>query len=173
MTKRRVILWVSAVLFLGLQGVGVWQILSLRERLADAEWSIAYQVKKLEDTIIPDVGTIQFLRRGYSIEIEAAKYTADGLTLQGSVGNPLNLTLHNLTLKFTATKPLYEYRDEFRNAPFAFFFGPTPIGEAQTKPIGILMPGSTASFEVTIPNVKQTEDGIRIAVAFTGERYSY
>ena len=102
MTKRRVILWVSAVLFLGLQGVGVWQILSLRERLADAEWSIAYQVKKLEDTIIPDVGTIQFLRRGYSIEIEAAKYTADGLTLQGSVGNPLNLTLHNLTLKFTA-----------------------------------------------------------------------
>jgi len=36
-----------------------------------------------------------------------------------------------------------------------------------------LAPGSQASFEITIPNVKQIKSGVRTEVAFSGERYGY
>lgn len=39
--------------------------------------------------------------------------------------------------------------------------------------VGVLNPGSTAFFEVTIPNVQQTSDNIEVAVSFSGERYQY
>lgn len=173
MTKRHVGAITGAILFVGLQSVEAWQILNLRKRVADAEWSIGVQSKDQEDTITPDVGTIQFLKRGYSIELESVKYTGEGLTLKGFIGNATNLSLTNLTLKFTVTKPLYAYRDEFRSSDWFFFFGLQPIGEAQTSPIESLLPRSKGPFEVTIPNVKQTKEGVRIELRFTGERYSY
>jgi hypothetical protein len=126
-----------------------------------------------EDTITTDVGVIQFLRRGFSIEIDSAIYTADGLKLRGFIGNPLNLSISNLTLKFAATKPLYSYKDEFPKDNFSFLFGPQSIGEAQTSPIVSLLPRGREAFEVTIPNVKQTKDGLRIHLTFSGERYGY
>lgn len=169
----RIAIIAGAILFVGLQCVEVWQILNLRSRIADAEWSLEVQSKQEEDTITPDVGVIQFLKRGYSIELQSAKYTGDGLTLNGFVGNPTNLVVSNLSVKFMVTKPLYEYRDEFRKDSFLFFIGPPAIGEAQTPPISTLPPRVREPFEVTIPNVKQTKDGIRIRVLFTGERYSY
>jgi hypothetical protein len=114
-----------------------------------------------------------FLKRGgYSIQLDAAKYTGDGLHLEGFAGNPTNLWLSNLSLKFSATKNLYEYKDDFGKDELSFFFGPQAVGEAQCSPISSLSPGGRQPFEVTIPNVKQTQDGIRITVAFTGERYS-
>lgn len=96
-----------------------------------------------EDSVItPDVGTIQFLRKGgYSIQLNAAKYIGDGLYLQGFVGNPTNLWVTNLALKFSATKNLYEYRDDFKKDPFSFLFGPRSVGEAQCSPIATLAPG--------------------------------
>jgi len=93
--------------------------------------------------------------------------------MPGYVGNPTLLSLSDLTIKFSATQPLYKYRNEFRKNKFSFWFGPEPIGEAQTIPIANLAPGDKQQFEITIPNVKQTSDGIRIEVKFTGERYSY
>jgi hypothetical protein len=105
--------------------------------------------------------------------IQTAKYTADGLVLKGYVGNPTLLTLSDLTIKFSATEPLYKYRDQFRRESVFFWFGPPSIGEAQTVPIANLSPGKRQQFEVTIPNVKQTNEGIRIEVQFTGERYLY
>ena len=80
--------------------------------------------------------------------------------------------MSNLSLKFTATKQLYQCRDDFIKDRWAFLFGPASIGEAQCSPITTLAPGSRIAFDVTIPNVKQKK-GIRLVVAFTGERYSY
>ena len=47
-----------------------------------------------------------------------------------------------------------------------------PIGKAQAKPIEALNPGTGQPFEVTIPNVRQTKDDIRLLVSFSGERYT-
>jgi hypothetical protein len=75
LTKKRIVMSAGAILIIGLQAVEVWQILSLRKRVADAEWMLAYQGKAEDDTITADVGSIQFLRHGYSIQVESAKYT--------------------------------------------------------------------------------------------------
>jgi hypothetical protein len=174
MSKKKYILIVAvAVLFVSIQVVEIWQIISLRNRMANEEWSSAFMSKAQDNEITPDVGTIQFLKSGYSIELVNVNYTNEGLKLKGFVGNPLNLSLSNLTLKFRVTKPLYKYRDEFQKNEFTFLFGPEPIGEAQTSPIAYLLPKSKEPFEVTIPNVKQMKDGLRLVVNFTGERYSY
>ena len=77
-----------------------------------------------------------------------------------------------------ATKAIFEMRKDYDKNPdkdkdmFGFFGFPT-IGTAQSAPISILLPGSRQEFEATIPNVKQTANGGRIEVEFTGERYSY
>jgi hypothetical protein len=71
----------------------------------------------------------------------------------------------------SASKPFYEYRNEFRADRFSS--GVYSLGEAQSSPIASLTPRSRGSFEVTIPNVKQTKEGLRIGMTFTGERYSY
>ena len=156
------------------EGLQLWQLYKERQDLANLQWTVAVQRHDSDNVITPDVGTIQFLRQGgYSIQLEAAQYTGDGLHLEGFVGNPTNLWLSNLSLKFSVTKNLYEYEDDFAKDQFSFFLGPRSIGEAQCSPIVSLAPGGRQRFEVTIPKVKQREEGIRIVVAFTGERYSY
>lgn len=131
----------------------------------------------LPNRIIPDVGTIQFLKNGYSIQLESVVYKADGLYLAGCIGNPTILWLSNLTIQFTARPPLYSARDAFMKAsPNSFerlFAASNQIGSAQTKPIATLGPGACEPFELTVPNVRQTKDGIDLRVSFTGERYSY
>jgi hypothetical protein len=113
-------LWwaIIIVVFLGIEGVQVWQFLKLRKDLADLKWSVAVAGHDDDNVITPDVGTIQFLKRGgYSIQLDTAKYT---------------------------------------------------------NPITSLSPGGRQPFNITIPNVKQTKEGIRLVVVFTGgERYSY
>ena len=159
---------------LGAEGFQLWQLYRMRKDLADLKWSVAVQGHDGDNAITPDVGTIQFLKRGgYSIQLEAAKYTNEGLQLEGYVGNPTNIWVSNLSLKFSAQKNLYQYRDDFDKDEFSFYFGPPAIGEAQCSPITSLTPGARQPFNVTIPNVKQTKEGIRLVVAFTGERYSY
>ena len=163
-----------AVPLLGLFGFQEWQLHKMRKDLADFKWNLAVQGHEDDSVITPDVGTIQFLRKGgYSIQLDAANYTSEGLHLEGFVGNPTNLWLSNLSLKFSAQKQLYLYRDDFDKDEFSFIFGPSAIGEAQCTPIASLTPGGKRPFSVTIPNVKQNKEGIRIVVAFTGERYSY
>jgi hypothetical protein len=169
--------WVIPFLFLAMAGVlgfSFWQIHGIKGQVADLRWDLALQDRNDDSVITPDVGTIQFLKRGgYSIQLEIAKYGGDGLYLQGFVGNPTNIWISNLSLKFSVTKNLYEYRTDFDKDPTWFFFSVPTIGEAQCSPITTLSPGGRQPFEVSIPNVKQTKEGLRIAVAFTGERYSY
>lgn len=68
--------------------------------------------------------------------------------------------------------PIYKNRDKIPKDPFFLFGDSADIGSGQTT-VRYLGPGKTASFSMTIPNVKQTSDGIQIVVSFSGERYGY
>src|ERR1035437_637773 len=151
------------------QMLTVWQIFKLRKDVAGLRWSDAIRDREDDSVITPDVGTIQFMKKGgYSITLDTAKYTGDGLYLHGVIGNPTRLTVSSLSLKFTATKQLYQYQNDFNKDPYLILFGPPPIGEAQCSPIAYFFSGSTQPFEVTIPNMKQTKEGVRLVVAFQG-----
>ena len=152
-----------------------WLIYKMRKDISGLQWSDAIHERDGDSELTTDVGTIQFTKKGgYSITLDTAKYTGDGLYLHGEIGNPTYLTITNLAIKFTATKQLYQYEDDFDKDPWVMFAGPPAIGEAQTSPIVYLGPGKAATFEVTIPNVKQTKEGVRLVVSFGGgERYAY
>jgi hypothetical protein len=170
--------WVISVTIIAVlvaaQILTVWQIYKLRKDVAGLKWSDAIRDRDDDSAITTDVDSIQFMRKGgYSISFDTAKYTGEGLYLHGVVGNPTGLTVSNLSLKFTVTKQLYQYQDEFDKDPYVMLIGPPPIGEAQCSPLSFLLPGTTEPFEVTIPNVRQTKEGVRLVVVFQGERYSY
>jgi len=174
-TKKNIVRIGIAIFLLGILTFGFIQIKILKTEIIQLQWADDVMSKNEEDTFNLQVGVIQFLRRGYSIHIKNLKYSADGLTIEGILGNPLNITLHNVTIKLSATKNLWEYRKEWeksRSSEFSFIYD-EPIGIGQSSVIAMLLPGGIAPFEVTIPNVKQTKEGIRIVVSFTGERYSY
>jgi hypothetical protein len=129
--------------------------------------------------VTPEVNTIQFLRRGYSIIFDSVQYKQEGLTLSGTVGNPTHLWISSLALKFTARPYPYTFRDKWLqsyrsddSSGFILWYPNWDIGTGQTT-VGYLSPGTSAPFSVTIPNVKQTSEQIQIEVEFTGERYSY
>jgi len=172
--------WGIAIVLLvgfGIEGFQAWQIYKLKKEVSDVRWDAVVNGDD-SNTITTDVGTIQFFKKGgYSIELQTAKYTADGLHLEGYVGNPYRLWISNLSLKFKAMK--HWDRDEFeksliRSGGWTAWALPETVGEAQCTPIVTLGPGMRYAFEVTIPNVKQTQAGIRLVVSFAGgERYSY
>ena len=129
------------------------------------------------DFVQPEVSTIQFLRRGYSVSFDHVEYTQNGLELSGVVGNPTQLWISSLALKFSARFYPYKMKDKWLKenssiGPWVIWSDDWNIGSAETS-VGALNPGSTAPFKVTIPNVKQTSDEIEIAVSFSGERYQY
>lgn len=124
------------------------------------------------DFVQPTVGSIQFLRHGYSISFDHVEYTQNGLVLSGRVGNATQLWISSLALNFSARPYPYKIKDKFAKETFPWWPEDWNIGSAQTS-VGVLNPGSTASFTTTIPNVKQTADGMEIAVSFSGERYQY
>ena len=118
------------------------------------------------------VGAIQFLRTGYSIQLESAEYGADGLTLAGEIGNPTQLWVSNVTVNFTAATP-YGFDEWMRSKPNSLV---KVVGTGQSSIILTLAPGKTARFLATIPNLKQTPGDPNqptIFVNFSGERYSY
>jgi hypothetical protein len=124
------------------------------------------------DLVTPDLGTIQFMRRGYTISFSSITYGQNGLQLSGTLGNPTRLTISSLTLKLSARPYLYKVKDKVQKDPFFTYSGDFEIGSGQAN-VGLLLPGNTETFSMTIPNVKQTPDGFQIAASFTGERYSY
>jgi hypothetical protein len=104
-------------------------------------------------------------------------YGSNGLQLEGLLGNPTNLWLSNVTLQFTARKPIFTAKTEFLKAKpdsiERYFTYGEQLGVAQAQTILSIPPGQSRRFDVTIPNVKQTKDGIDLTADFTGERYSY
>jgi hypothetical protein len=79
--------------------------------------------------VTPEVNTIQFLRRGYSISFDSVQYTQEGLALSGTIGNPNQLWIGSLALKFAARPYVYTFRDKWRESYYnSGFFSWTPLG---------------------------------------------
>lgn len=144
----------------------------INTKLDNLDWRVAVADYDRENTISVEIGVIQFLKRGYSITLDSADYTQAGLVVSGRIGNPTNRWLTSLTLNLKATRPLYTAREKYLKSNFRYLLGPDEIGKAQTQ-VGSVAPGKTATFRVTIPNVKQTSEGIQLEVTFSGERYFY
>jgi hypothetical protein len=166
-----------AVIALLLGAWNFYEIQKIYSTLDDIRWNQVVDEFDRQDTITADVGNIQFIKENaFSIELEKVAYTADGLYLKGYVGNATQVDVTNLGLRLIASKEAYSMREDYNKSKdkevFALFTFPT-IGIAQADPIPILLHGDRAEFEATIPNVRQTKDGVRIRVVFTGERYSY
>lgn len=176
-TRRMSVLIIGLfVLVVAAVGAGVF----LYQRLttvAKAQKDVAFDefidgMNATTDFVQPTVNTIQFMHHGYSITFDKVEYNQNGLLLSGQVGNPTHLWISSLALNFTARPYPYKIRDKWEQSSIPWWADDWNIGAAQTT-VGALNPGSTSPFEVTIPNVKQTSDGIQIAVSFSGERYQY
>ena len=150
------------------------------DRANELEWQADVRSTSSSfDTIDLNVGTIQFLQRGYTIELESVNYGPAGVEIQGHVGNPTNLSLSSVTLNFTVYKPLYAKHDEYiaqlrerQQKPGTFvWLLPDEIGRAQAPTILTLAPKGREHFTVTVPNVTQTKEGVMVALSFSGERY--
>jgi hypothetical protein len=161
-------------------------VMSLRDRVIANEWNSRYPLGVLlfeESSIVPRVNIIQFLKRGYTIELEEVSFTQDGLKLAGYFGNPTNLWLYSVGITFSACKtPSFEdYKNsKLREGAFGVMVGKEiiavtgeQIGSAQSQTIPSIEPGKRGSFQVTIPNVRQGKDSFEIWVSLSGERYSY
>ncbi len=161
--------------------------LSYRVTMLELDSDIRESKTWLGSEVRPESNTIQFLDRGYSIQFEQVAYEPAGLHLIGYLGNPTNLLLHSIGLKFSARKVLSlqdyrkmlgEYRKERKSIwsdwdLLHLVIEPEEIGSAQSPAIDIILPGSTGRFDVTIPNVRQTKEGFTLYVSIKGERYSY
>lgn len=149
----------------------------LSDRFVDVAWEVASnkELSRLGDQILPSVGTIQFLKDGFSIQFTEVNYTQEGLQLAGYIGNPRNLWVGNLTCVFHAYKPLYSQQQENFLQPVPMFLWITPeeIGNAQSNRIVVLPPGQLGEFHAVIPNVVQTKGGFILTVTFTGAHYSF
>jgi hypothetical protein len=155
-------------------GLGFWQLKQIKSGVENLSFSDAVNSYVRDaDFVTIQIGTIQFLRRGFSISFDSAKYTQDGLVLSGTIGNATQLWINTLTLNFSVRPNAYQVREKWNKDPFIFWnTSDFEIGKAQVN-VGTLIPGSTTLFTVTVPNVKQTKDEPQIVVWFSGERYSY
>jgi hypothetical protein len=133
-----------------------------------------------EDSVVPQVGIIQFMRTGLSVTLNSANYTTNGLELTGELGNARNVNISSITLHVTARHPMYSLREKYLAGQDLSYtiqgnnlvLGGAEIGNGQTA-VGDLAPGRKQFFSVTIPNVKQTDEQPDLHVYLSGERYSY
>lgn len=162
------------IVLVAVAGLGFWQLKVIKSSQENLKFSDAVNdYLRDSDFVTIQIGTIQFLRRGFSIDFDTARYTQDGLVLSGTIGNPTQLWINTLTLNFSVRPYAYQVREKWDKNNFIFWnTSDFEIGKAQVN-VGSLIPGSTTSFSVTIPNVKQTKDEPQIAVSFSGERYNY
>jgi hypothetical protein len=168
-----------ALLVIASEGYLFWRVKKLEEFSKDQRWKLALHTDlDVYDPIQPTVGTIQFLKSGFSIQLETVKYTGEGLNLKGFVGNPKYLTLYSVTLVTRVFKDPSTARDSYMktmnpSGVFEFFFIDNELlGTGQSSPISRIAPGTREPFEITVPNVKQTKDPVVISMRMSGERYS-
>jgi hypothetical protein len=161
--------------------MGLWSAIQGRNQstaIEELKWqNIIAEISK-QDSVTPDTGVIQFIKNNtFSITFSNVVYKSDGLYLKGTIGNAEQVYVNGLTLRFTATKQIGDMRPDYDKAKSTdkevFFWTYPNLGTAQAPSIPSLPPGGTADFEVTIPNVHQTKDGVRIEVLFGSERYSF
>jgi len=152
-----------------------------QRQLDDVDWWVQEDGHRdFMHLVSTEVGGIQFLRSGYSIEIVSTDFVTNGVVLVGYIGNPCRLTISDLTLTFTAYEPFEGEREAYLKRRHhdssdilsgTRFVAGKDIGKGQTL-IAKVRPGQRVSFKVTIPNVKSLED-IELGLEFSGERYSY
>jgi hypothetical protein len=139
-------------------------------------WNVALDRHKEANIITNSVGVIQFLENGFSISLDSAEWKTEGLELTGRLGNSTNLQVSSLTLKIIAQRSINTLKEEFFNSEFTYpaylFYVLDQIGTGQTS-IGTIERGGTASFKITVPNVKPSDKDLVYKVVFTGERYAY
>ena len=171
--RTRLLVWlvsIGIVFSVATSGYSLWRLHKVNESVEDLGFSItSSDYSHDNDLLTPDVGVIQFMRRGFSITFDSVNYGQNGLAVTGTIGNPTQVTLTSLTLRLSARPFLYKIKDKLKDDPFYMYSG-IEIGSGQAN-IGYLGPGRTAAFSLTIPNVKQTPDGLQIVASFTGERY--
>jgi len=171
-------MFLPSILFLVALGAGlsIYSTIVLhkvRQHIDDANFAQTVSNYNIDnDLVTPDLGTIQFMHRGYTISFSNITYGQNGLQVSGTLGNPTQLTISSLTLKLSARPYFYKVKDKILKDFFFVYSGDFEIGSGQAN-VGFLFPGKTETFSMTIPNVKQTPDGFQIAASFTGERYSY
>jgi len=111
----------------------VWRLHKLSETIDDLTFSItSSDYAHDNDVVTPDVGVIQFMRRGYSITFDSVTYGQNGLSVTGTLGNPTQMTLSSLTLKLSARPYLYKIKDKLKDDPFYLYSG-IEIGSGQTN----------------------------------------
>lgn len=163
----------AIVVGLGLSIFDAVMIRKLGSKIDDVSFNqTSTEYARDNDLLTPDVGVIQFMRRGYSVTFDRIDYTANGLEVSGTLGNPTQLTLSGINFKLSARPYLYQIREKVEKNEFYLYSSEMEIGSGQTA-ISYLGPGKTATFTVTIPNVKQTKEGIQIVATFSNERYAY
>ena len=150
--------------------------ITTKAELRQMAWQVAVNIHEQTNTITTDVGVIQFLDKGFSISLDSADWKTEGLVLTGKLGNSNNLQVSSLTLKIIAQKSMYSLREEFIKSesiyPSYIFAFPEQIGTGQAS-VGNIESGRMASFKITIPNVRPTEEDLVFIVSFSGERYAY
>jgi hypothetical protein len=162
-----------ALISLGLLTYTLITIRKMNKTLNDQSFSqMASQYANSTDLLSPDVGVIQFMKRGYTVQFDSVSYTPNGMEISGLLGNPTQLTLSGINLTISARPYLYQVKDKVEKNPMVAYTNDFEIGSAQTS-IHYLAPGKTVSFSMTIPNVKQTKDGLQLAVSFANSDYSY
>ena len=166
---------VLAVAFIGL-GLLAYTLIAIQKmnKTLDAQSfsQMASQYANSTDLLSPDVGVIQFMKRGYTVQFYSVSYTSNGMEISGLLGNPTQLTLSDINLTISARPYLYQVKDKLEKNPTLAYTNDFEIGSAQTS-INSLAPGKTVSFSMTIPNVKQAKDGLQLAVSFANSDYSY
>jgi hypothetical protein len=127
-----------------------------------------------DDYVLPNARSTQFFHNGYSLEFDTVQYLPDGLLLSGRIGNPNQFRITALALNFAVRPYPEKIREKWQKLGKHLLGWPPEwdLGSARAN-VGDLDPGKTARFKVTIPNVKQPSDQIRIAVSFSGESYTY
>ena len=152
--------------------------------LRELQWQTALaSVSTSAASVEPAVATIQFIKRGFSVEFDSVQYTAEGLRLSGFIGNPTHLTVSQVAIRFAASqRPLSPSYEDYMKGQvsleatkgWVILPGHIEMGHGESAPIAALYPGTRAAFQVTVPNVKQSSDGFLLEASFTGtERYSY
>jgi len=178
-TTRSLLLWLGFVVSIVALGLSIFAVI-MAWRLESRIDNIAVEQRidafvNGADILTPDVGVIQFMKRGYTVRFDTLNYGPSGLDVTGTVGNPTWLYLSSINLKLVAMalpNERNEVRSLMRKDPALLKSNRLDVGSAETT-VPSLNPGQTESFKMTIPNVKQTKDKLFIVISFSGERYSY
>ncbi len=136
-TRRSIPLWICfgiALISMELSafaGVMLWRLSTKVDDLNFGQKVIDYN--SANDLLTPDVGVIQFMKRDYTVTFDRLSYTANGLEVSGTIGNPTQLKLSSVNLKSEAKPFPYQVKDKLKKDPFFFYVTDGfDIGSVQT-----------------------------------------